>query len=72
MTCTTGTDISDAGFAIGRSLFDRRLRDEHLLSHDAKSLEKLGWELLRQTQSEMNRVAAEVTPGKDWKEVVGS
>jgi uncharacterized protein (DUF885 family) len=57
-------------FAIGRKLFDARLRDEHLLPYDSESLEKLGWELLRQLQEEMDRVADEVKPGQGWRKVV--
>jgi uncharacterized protein (DUF885 family) len=61
---------ADDDFAIGRELFDRRLRDEHMLPYDAESLEKLGWEILREVQAEMDRVAGEVTPGQGWKAVV--
>jgi uncharacterized protein (DUF885 family) len=59
-----------AEFAIGRELFDAKLAEEHLLPYDAVSLEELGWQLLRETQAEMARVAEKIAPGKHWGEVV--
>ncbi|HKA24880.1 MAG TPA: DUF885 domain-containing protein [Candidatus Eisenbacteria bacterium] len=57
-------------FAIGRELFDARLAEEHLLPYDAGSLEELGWQLLRDTQAEMARVAEKIAPGKRWGQVI--
>ncbi len=57
-------------FAVGRELFDARLREEHLLEFDAESLERHGWELLRATQAQMSEVARAIEPRKSWKRIV--
>ncbi|HEV8481645.1 MAG TPA: DUF885 domain-containing protein [Candidatus Eisenbacteria bacterium] len=59
-----------AGFAVGRETFDARLAEEHLLPYDAVTLEELGWQLLRDTQAEMERVAQKIAPGKSYAEVI--
>jgi hypothetical protein len=61
---------SDEGFAIGREIFDERLRDEHLLPFDARSLERHGWELLRAHQKQMEEVARSIDPKKSWRQIV--
>lgn len=58
-------------FAIGRAAFDARLAEEHLLPYDTESLEKLGWKILRETQDEMTRLAAEIAPRKSWHDLIG-
>ena len=57
-------------FAVGREIFDARLAEEHLLPYDADSLEALGWRALRDTQSEMTRLAERLAPGKSWHDLV--
>ena len=57
-------------FAVGRDIFDARLRDEHLLAFDTRALERHGWELLRATQARMEEVARTIHPQKSWRTLV--
>lgn len=61
---------ADESFAVGREIFDERLRDEHLLPFDTRSLERHGWELLRSTQKQMDEVARTIHPKKPWRTIV--
>jgi uncharacterized protein (DUF885 family) len=61
---------SSGDFAIGKELFETRIRVEHMIDHDANTLDKMGRELLDRTRDEMERLSAEVAPGRNWKDVI--
>jgi len=60
----------DGSFAIGRDLFDFLLDKEHGLSLKAKDLVAIGDEAILATRAEMERVAAEIAPGKTLEKVI--
>ena len=57
-------------FAVGKELFEEMLRENHMLDYTADELYELGWELFRETQEEMERVAAGVNPDKSAREIL--
>ncbi|MBN1503935.1 MAG: DUF885 domain-containing protein [Candidatus Eisenbacteria bacterium] len=61
---------SSGDFAIGRELFETKMKVEHMIDLDAKTLEKMGRELLDRTRNEMERLSSEVAPGRNWKDVI--
>ncbi len=63
-------DRSDGDFAIGRDAFDFRLHFEHALRETAPELLRFGEELVRDTERELERRAAELAPGIPWRELI--
>ena len=61
---------SSGDFAIGKELFEAKIRIEHMIDHDAKTLDKMGRDLLSRTRDEMERLSSEVAPGRNWKDVI--
>ena len=59
-------------FAIGRELFDFKLRNEHLLPYDSESLLAFGEKALRETIERLERTAALIDPSKSWTQLVES
>lgn len=59
-----------AGFAIGRELFDYKLKREHFLRSDADSLLAFGETMVRETQDTLERVARSIDPNLTWVELV--
>jgi len=59
-------------FAIGRELFDFKLRNEHLLPYDADSLLAFGEAVLRETIEGLERTAALIDPSKAWTQLIES
>ncbi len=57
---------STGDFAIGRELFDERLRDWHMLDVDADGLRSIGQKLLADTRKAIEEVAKEIDPKTDW------
>ena len=57
---------STGEFAIGRELFDERLRDWHMLDVDADGLRSIGQKLLADTRKAIEEVAKEIDPKTDW------
>ncbi len=57
-------------FAIGRELFDFKLRHEHLLPHDADTLRAFGENALRTTVNALEATARSIDAGKPWTELV--
>ena len=57
-------------FAVGEELFEELLRENHMLDYTADELYELGWELFRGTKEEMERLAAEISPGKTAREIL--
>ena len=61
-----------ASFAIGRELFDFKLRNEHLLPYDSQSLLAFGERAVRETIDGLERTAASIDPSKTWVQLVDS
>ncbi len=57
-------------FAAGKELFEEMLREDHLLDYSADELLEVGWKLFRDTQAQMETLAAKVAPGKTAREIV--
>src|SRR5215472_8802881 len=57
-------------FAIGRELFDFKLRNEHLLPYDSDSLLAFGEKAVRETIEGLERTAAHIDPSKSWTQLV--
>lgn len=56
-------------YALGRAAYDRMLREQYLLDHDADSLYAYGREQFDLTVKELEEVAASIDPTKTWKEL---
>ena len=61
---------SDGEFAIGRELFELKLKMDHFLDVDVDTLLEIGRETLEKTKEELKTAAAEVDASKSWQEVV--
>ena len=57
-------------FAIGRELFDFKLRDEHLLPYDCESLLAFGEDAVRSTLAELTALALRIDPAGTWVHLV--
>ncbi len=57
-------------FAIGRELFDFKLKREHLLELDADALLQFGERAVRTTLEQLGEVARTIDPAKSWGEIV--
>ena len=57
-------------FAVGRDLFEERLRDWHMLDITADELAQTGRRLFEDTLARLVEVAAEIAPGRDWADLV--
>lgn len=57
-------------FAAGKDLFEELLREDHLLDYSADELLEVGWKLFRDTQAQMEALAAKIAPGKTAREIV--
>lgn len=62
-------DRADAPFAIGRDLFDRKLHTAHLIRDGADELLRYGTRLRDEALADVRDTAAEVDPGRDWRDV---
>lgn len=59
-----------APFAVGRDLFDYKLKREHMLPYDAASLAAFGEQAVRSTQAALDAVAREIDDSKSWPELI--
>jgi uncharacterized protein (DUF885 family) len=59
-------------FAIGRELFDFRLKREHLLPYDTESLLEFGEQSVQSTMRALEKAAAQIDGAKPWFELVES
>ncbi|HEV2879280.1 MAG TPA: DUF885 domain-containing protein [Candidatus Eremiobacteraceae bacterium] len=57
-------------FAIGRDLFDFKLKREHLLDLDADALLAFGERAVRTTQEQLADAARQIDPSKSWGEII--
>ena len=56
-------------YAMGKAAYDRMLKEQYLLDHDADSLYAYGRRQFDATLSELEEVAARIDPSKTWKEL---
>jgi uncharacterized protein (DUF885 family) len=57
-------------FAVGRTLFDEYLRDDHMVDYDADELLETGQRLLRETEEQMDAVAHQIDPARPVAELL--
>lgn len=57
-------------FAAGKDLFEEILREDHMLDYTADGLLEQGWKLFRDTESQMETLAAKIAPGKTAREIL--
>ncbi|MFN0072916.1 MAG: DUF885 domain-containing protein [Chloroflexota bacterium] len=58
--------VSMGNYAIGRELFDERLRDWHMLDVDAAGLRAIGQQMLEETRESLQKLAGEIDKSMDW------
>jgi uncharacterized protein (DUF885 family) len=56
-------------YAMGKTAYDRMLKEQYLLDHDADSLYAYGREQFDATVRELEQVAARIDPAKTWKQL---
>lgn len=61
---------AEDSWAIGRDLFDRKLHTAHLIRESADELLRYGERLYAEAIAELERIAAEISPGTPWPELV--
>jgi uncharacterized protein (DUF885 family) len=59
-----------SSFAVGREFFEWLLREVHLLDLDSDELFELGRGTIEETRVGMARVAAEIDPDGDWRDII--
>lgn len=57
-------------FAIGKDLFNLKMKRDHLLPLDADELLKIGESVYKSTLVEMKKVSARIAPRRKWEDVV--
>ncbi|MCE1245177.1 MAG: DUF885 domain-containing protein [Firmicutes bacterium] len=57
-------------FAVGREMFEDRLKNDYFLTESADEIEALGKELFEVTEKELIKLAAEIDPSKKWVDLV--
>lgn len=61
---------SRADFAIGKDLFNLKLRCDHMLKFSADEILEIGQEAKRATETELKRTGRDINPKKTWRELV--
>ncbi len=61
---------SNGKFATGKVLFNQILKHEHHLPFNSDDLIKIAKKVIRHTENEMKKVAADIDKNKDWREIV--
>jgi uncharacterized protein (DUF885 family) len=61
---------SKGSYAIGRELFDYMLRTDHGLPYNADDLLKIADDVLRNTEVELERLAKQIDPARNWWEIL--
>jgi uncharacterized protein (DUF885 family) len=56
-------------YAMGKTAYDRMLKEQYLLDHDADSLYAYGREQFDATVRELEQVAARIDPAETWKQL---
>jgi uncharacterized protein (DUF885 family) len=70
---TTILPRSEEDFALGKELFDYYLRVGHLMDKEKENsdaLLEIGQETLEETQQKLAALAEEISPGRDWAQIV--
>jgi uncharacterized protein (DUF885 family) len=62
--------VAHERFAIGRELFEERLREWHMLDLPADELAGVGRRLFESTLGRLQEFAAELAPGREWPDLV--
>ncbi|UCG30400.1 MAG: DUF885 domain-containing protein [candidate division WOR-3 bacterium] len=62
---------SRGDFAIGSTLFDFKLKNDHMLSYDAQDILEIGQETKKKTEEALRQAAHAIDSNKDWFDVVG-
>lgn len=57
-------------FAIGKGLFDYKLKAGHMLDWNSDDLLSIGEETLNNVKAELNKIAQEIDPTKNWVDIV--
>jgi uncharacterized protein (DUF885 family) len=61
---------SSGDFAIGRALFEFKLKNNHLLPYDAQDILEIGQEIKERTEHAIKQAAMQINSNKEWFEVV--
>jgi uncharacterized protein (DUF885 family) len=61
---------SKGDFAVGKELFDLKLKREHFLAYDAETLLGLGHEVFDETVHALSGLAREINPESPWLDLV--
>ncbi len=64
------TQSNGMPFAVGRELFDFKLKHEHLLQLDAEALLEFGEQAVRTSLEQLRELARGIDPSKTWEELV--
>ncbi len=63
-------ESSETPFHVGREAYDWLTREIHLLDLDAAQIVEIGRRAVEETTRAMERVAAEIDPSSDWRQVM--
>jgi len=63
-------ETASGEFQVGKDIFDRLLKETHFLDHNWQSLLEKGKELVEDTENELERLAREIDPDKQWKDII--
>ena len=61
---------SSGDFAVGKTLFEFKLKNDHLLPYTAQEILEMGQDMKAKTEDAMRQVARKIDPEKEWFEVV--
>ena len=61
---------SSGDFAVGKTLFEFKLKNDHLLPYTAQEILEIGQDMKAKTEDAMRQVARKIDPEKEWFEVV--
>ncbi|UCD06266.1 MAG: DUF885 domain-containing protein [candidate division WOR-3 bacterium] len=61
---------SSGDFAVGKTLFEFKLKNDHLLPYTAQEILEIGQDMKAKTEDAMRQVAQKIDPEKGWFEVI--
>ena len=56
-------------YATGKELFDELLYEDYMLDYGSEEVLEAGWEIFRNTQKELEKLAPRIDKNKTWKEL---
>lgn len=62
--------VSKGSFAVGESVYNERLKLEHMLAKNAQEIGTLGQRLVDETKREMTDLATRMSDGAHWRELI--